>query len=50
MVELRFFGGLAPADVCRIVDVSPSTLDREWRASRAWLHSVLAGSEGGPGS
>jgi len=37
LVELRFFGGLEVEEVAAAMDVSVSTVEREWRAARAWL-------------
>jgi RNA polymerase sigma factor (TIGR02999 family) len=37
MVECRFFGGLDMAEIAGLMDVSESTLLRDWRAARAWL-------------
>jgi RNA polymerase sigma factor (TIGR02999 family) len=37
MVEYRFFGGLDMAEIAGMLDVSESTLLRDWRAARAWL-------------
>ncbi|MBI4606386.1 MAG: sigma-70 family RNA polymerase sigma factor [Planctomycetes bacterium] len=42
VVMLKFFGGLEIDDIARALDVSPSTVDREWRFARAWLHRELA--------
>ena len=41
VVELRYFGGLSLEETARFLDVSPATIDREWRAARAWLHAQL---------
>jgi RNA polymerase sigma-70 factor, ECF subfamily len=37
IVELRFFGGLEVSEVAELLDLSKSTVEREWRAARAWL-------------
>ncbi len=37
VVELRFFGGVPMAKIAKLLGVSMSTLDREWRVARAWL-------------
>lgn len=37
IVELRVFGGLEVADVAELLSISKSTVEREWRAARAWL-------------
>jgi len=41
VVELRYFGGLSLEETAHVLDVSPATIDREWRAARAWLHTQL---------
>jgi RNA polymerase sigma factor (TIGR02999 family) len=43
MVEYRFFGGLDMDETARALEVSESTVDRDWRAARAWLASELHG-------
>ena len=47
IVELKFFGGLTIdeiADVFSVNDekVSTSTIERDWRFARAWLHNELS--------
>lgn len=37
MVECRFFGGFDMRETALLLDVSESTLLRDWRAARAWL-------------
>ncbi len=37
VVELRFFGGLSIAETARVLNVSDSTVERDWRFARAWL-------------
>ncbi|CAN5718973.1 ECF-type sigma factor [soil metagenome] len=37
MVECRFFGGMDVQETATLLDVSESTLLRDWRAARAWL-------------
>lgn len=43
LVELRFFGGLSMEEVSEVLRTSLSTVNREWRFVRAWLHRELAG-------
>lgn len=43
VVELRFFTGLEMEDVAKVMGISLSTAEREWRAARAWLGSRLEG-------
>jgi RNA polymerase sigma-70 factor, ECF subfamily len=37
VVELRFFGGLSIQETAHIMDVSDSTVERDWKFARAWL-------------
>lgn len=42
VVELRFFGGLEVEQVARLLGVSKSTVEADWRAARAWLAMRLS--------
>ena len=46
IVRLRYYTGLSVEETASVVDVSISTLTREWRYARAWLASRLG--EGKP--
>lgn len=37
MVELRFFGGLTVEETAEVLKVSPETVQRDWKLSKAWL-------------
>jgi RNA polymerase sigma factor (TIGR02999 family) len=37
LVEARFFGGLEVAELATLLEVSETTVAREWRSARAWL-------------
>jgi RNA polymerase sigma factor (TIGR02999 family) len=37
VVELRFFGGLSVNETAEALQMSPSTVVREWATARAWL-------------
>jgi RNA polymerase sigma factor (TIGR02999 family) len=37
MVELRFFGGLTVEETAEVLQVSPETVQRDWRLSKSWL-------------
>jgi RNA polymerase sigma factor (TIGR02999 family) len=41
VVELRFFGGLSVEETAEALSVSPQTVMRDWKFSRAWLMSEL---------
>ena len=42
IVELRFFGGLTSEEVAGVLGVSSRTVERGWRAARAWLRDALS--------
>lgn len=41
IVEMHFFGGLTFEEVASVLDVSLSTVNRNWRFSKAWLLNKL---------
>jgi RNA polymerase sigma factor (TIGR02999 family) len=41
IVELRFFGGLTEEETAVVIGVSVPTIQREWRAAKAWLRRML---------
>lgn len=41
VVELRYFAGLSQEQVADAMDLSRSTVDRDWRFARAFLHDQL---------
>lgn len=44
LVELRFFGGLTIEETAQVMGVSTPTVERGWRAARAWLQTELSHS------
>lgn len=42
IVELRFFGGLTTEEIAEVLGVSTATIEREWRAARAWLYAEMS--------
>jgi RNA polymerase sigma factor (TIGR02999 family) len=42
LVELRFFAGLSLDEAAEVMGLSPTTIKREWRSAKAWLHRELA--------
>ncbi len=42
IIELRFFGGLSLEETAEVMKISPSTVQREWRAAKAWLHHAMS--------
>lgn len=41
VVELRFFGGLSVEEAAEVLKVSPTTIKREWRVAKLWLHEQV---------
>ena len=41
LVESRFFAGLEIAEIATLLQVSESTVLRDWRAARAWLANEM---------
>ncbi len=48
IVELRYFGGLTLDEVADVLDISPATVKRSWRAARAWLLDAMQSPGGAP--
>ncbi|MEM6793779.1 MAG: sigma-70 family RNA polymerase sigma factor [Acidobacteriota bacterium] len=42
LVELLYFGGLTQEEAAEALDISLSTLARDWRVARRWLYAQLA--------
>lgn len=45
IVELRFFGGLTIEETAEVMQISHSTVEREWKIAKAWLKRELTKSE-----
>lgn len=43
VVELRYFGGLTTNEAARVLEISPTTVESDWRLARAWLNRELRG-------
>jgi RNA polymerase sigma factor (TIGR02999 family) len=41
IVEMKIFCGLNMKEIAEVEKVSPSTIEREWRKAKAWLHREL---------
>ena len=46
VVELRYFAGLTVDEVAEVLQLSPSTVAREWRSARVWLRARLSETTG----
>lgn len=42
IVELRYFGGLSVEETAQVLEVSPVTVKREWRAAKLWLLRAMS--------
>ena len=49
LVELRYFGGLSLEETAEVLQVSESTVTREWRMAKAWLFRRIKGMAQPPG-
>ncbi len=45
IVELRFFGGLSLEEVAEVMQISLSTVRRDWRMAQAWLQQQLSATK-----
>lgn len=43
VVEMRFFGRMTVSEVAKALDVSDSTVKRDWAKARGWLYKELKG-------
>jgi RNA polymerase sigma factor (TIGR02999 family) len=41
LVEARYFGGLTVPELAELLDISVTTVERDWRVAKAWLKSQL---------
>ena len=42
IVELRYFGGLSTDETAEVLGVSPITVKRHWKMTKAWLYGELS--------
>lgn len=47
VVELRFFGGLEVKEAAEALKISPETVKRDWRFSKAWLMRAMRREQSG---
>lgn len=45
IVELRYFGGCTVEEVAEVLQIGKRTVDRDWRAAKAWLFVRLEGDD-----
>jgi RNA polymerase sigma factor (TIGR02999 family) len=41
IVEFKFFGGLSTEETAEVLAISTATVEREWRAAKAWLYRAV---------
>ena len=41
VVELRYFGGMNTKDAAAVLEISETTVERDWRLAKAWLYREL---------
>jgi RNA polymerase sigma factor (sigma-70 family) len=41
VVELRFFGGLNVEETAEVLEISPETVQRDWKMAKTWLFREL---------
>ncbi len=41
IVELRYFVGLTVEEIAELMEISPSTVKREWRTAKVWLQREI---------
>lgn len=46
IVELRYFSGLTIEETADVLGISPATMKRDWKMTKAWLHRELSGHDG----
>jgi RNA polymerase sigma factor (TIGR02999 family) len=46
VIEHRIFAGLSTDECARLLGISTATVERDWRAARAWLAVEIAGRNG----
>lgn len=42
VVSLRYFAGMTIREIAEAMEVSPSTVDRQWACARAWLYREIS--------
>ncbi len=42
VVELRYFGGLTEEEVATVLEISLSTVKKDWKAAKTWLYRELS--------
>jgi RNA polymerase sigma-70 factor, ECF subfamily len=47
IVELRYFGGLTESEIASVLDVSRSTVTREWLIAKGWLFRRISTGQKG---
>jgi RNA polymerase sigma factor (TIGR02999 family) len=46
IVELRYFAGLTIEEAAEVLEISPTTVRREWQRAKAWLYRTISEDAG----
>lgn len=38
---MKFFGGLVMLEIAQVLEISATTIDRDWNTARIWLHREM---------
>jgi RNA polymerase sigma-70 factor, ECF subfamily len=44
IVEMKFFGRLTAPEIAEMLEVSPTTIERDWAVARLWLRRQMDGA------
>lgn len=47
IIEMHYFGGLSYEEIAQVLEISPATVNRELRFSKAWLRRVISDEANG---
>ncbi len=42
IIELHFFGGLKFVEIAKVLEITPKTVQRKWKAARCWLAATMS--------
>jgi RNA polymerase sigma factor (TIGR02999 family) len=45
IIEFKFLGGLSTEETAAVLAISTATVEREWRAAKAWLYRAMTGGQ-----
>jgi len=45
IVDYRYFGGFTLEEIAKILEISPTTVEREWKFARSWLRREMTSQQ-----